>query len=462
MKLRTFLLALFSLTVPVIAQTPAPTSHPLASQLNDAFAGVFEKVAPAVVVIKVQATADVALQGLPEGLEFYFRGPDGRPMPVRPTEGSGFIISPDGYIMTNYHVVESGVTGEISVRLQDGRAFPAAVIGADRKSDIAVIKIDAKDLPTVELGDSDKARVGHFAFAIGAPYDLPYTFTAGVISAKGRDDLPTEIYQEFLQTDAAIHPGNSGGPLCDLDGKVVGVNTMINGINRGLGFAVPINLARDVASQLMTNGRVSRPWLGIGILGLEESAAARAHFPGLESGVLVRGIQEDTPAFNSDLQAGDVILKIDGKAVGRSRDLQREILSKAIGEAVEVEYWRQGRISTLSISTGEQPEKFIRTAARSRSESGPESRQAPSGDFHGMQLEESASKSAGVRVAEVAPDSAAAAAGVRAGDVIVDVAGQAITTRQGLEAALAKGDSRRGVLILIDRGGQKTFAILKD
>jgi len=466
MKFRNFSLALLALTMPVVAQTapspspsPDPTTHPVARQMNDAFADVYEKVAPTVVVIEVRATADVAVPGLPEGLEFFFRGPDGRPVPQGPTEGSGFIISPEGYILTNHHVVASGVMGEISVRLQDGRTFPATVIGADKKSDIAVIKIEAKDLPAVELGDSDKARVGQFAFAIGAPYDLPYTFTVGVISGKGRDDLTySETYQEYIQTDAAINPGNSGGPLCDLDGRVVGVNTMINGINRGLGFAVPINIAKDVASQLMTNGRVSRPWLGIGILGLEDSAEARAHFSSLKSGVLIRGVMPGTPAFNSPLQAGDVILKVDGKAVGRSRDFQREILGKKIGDAVKLEFWREGQISTCSVQTGEQPEQFIRTAMPPQKKSDPNG----SAGRYGLIPDRASSPSHGVRVEDVVPDSAAAVAGVRAGDIIVEVAGDPVTTAENLEKTLERADSQRGVLVLIDRGGQKTFAILKN
>lgn len=459
MKFRFFPIALWAFTVSVVAQTTQPVTHPLARQMNDAFADVYEKVAPAVVVIEVQATSDVAVQGLPEGLEFFFRGPDGRPMSVRPTEGSGFIISPDGYIMTNFHVVEAGVMGEISVRLQDGRTFPATVIGADRKSDIAVIKIEAKDLPAVDLGDSDKARVGQFAFAIGAPYDLPYTFTVGVISAKGRDSLlKSETYQEYIQTDASINPGNSGGPLCDLDGRVVGVNTMINGINRGLGFAVPINIAKDVAGQLMTNGRVSRPWLGIGIMGLEDSTEARAYFPTLKSGILVRGIMPETPAFNSSLQAGDVILKVDGKPMGRARDFQREILGKKIGVPVELEVWREGKVSTCKVQTGEQPEKFIRTAVQPQQKT--ESKERP--ERYGLSLEGAVVVPNGVRVGEITPDSAAAVAGVRVGDVIVEVAGQPITTPDSLKAALEEADARRGVLVLIDRGGQKTFAILKE
>ena len=259
----------------------AATSGALVRQLNDAFASVYEKVAPAVVVIEVKRSSDASLSGLPEGTGVLLRGPDGAP--TQTNQGSGFLISSDGYILTNDHVVGDAARDGITVRLKDGRKFPASLIGLDDKSDLAVIKIDAKDLPTVELGDSDSAKVGQFAFAIGAPFELPYTFTVGVISAKGRTNLTdSRSYEEYIQTDASINPGNSGGPLCDIDGRVIGVNTLIYRMNRGLGFAIPINLAQQVGDQLISTGRVSRPWLGIEIVGIEESEALQRYFPDLK------------------------------------------------------------------------------------------------------------------------------------------------------------------------------------
>ena len=261
----------------------AVTSNALAHQLNDAFAAVYEKVAPAVVIVEVKRSSDVSMSGLPEGLEFFFRGPDGAPLQTN--QGSGFIISHDGYILTNDHVVGDSANDGITVRLKDGRKFPATLVGMDDKSDLAVIKIDAQHLPTVELGDSDAAKVGQFAFAIGAPFELPYTFTVGVISAKGRNNLTnSRSYEEYIQTDASINPGNSGGPLCDIEGRVIGVNTLIYRMNRGLGFAIPINLAREVGKQLITNGRVSRSWLGIEIVGIEENEALAELLSRFEAG----------------------------------------------------------------------------------------------------------------------------------------------------------------------------------
>ena len=344
------------------AQNAAP-SGTLARQLNDAFASVYEKVAPAVVVIEVKRSSDVSLNGLPEGLEFFLRRPDD--LPSQTNQGSGFIISPDGYILTNDHVVGDASEEGISVRLKDGRKYPASLIGMDDKSDLAVIKIDAKDLPVVELGDSDAARVGQFAFAIGAPFELPYTFTVGVVSAKGRTNLTnSRSYEEYIQTDASINPGNSGGPLCDIDGRVIGVNTLIYRMNRGLGFAIPINLAKEVSRQLVSNGRVSRPWLGIEIVGIEESEALQRYFPDVQKGVVVNGIEPGTPASGSDLRAGDIILKVDDIPVSVSRDVQREILGKKVGQRVQLEVWRNGKVSLVSMPTGEQPQRVTRASNR--------------------------------------------------------------------------------------------------
>ena len=470
MTLRIFpFLAAVLLSSPAFCQEPAAVG-PLARQLNDSFAGVFEKVAPAVVVIEVKGAAETAVTGLPEGLEFFFRGPDGRPIPAPNDQGSGFVISQDGYIMTNHHVVESAGEGGITVRLKDGRKFPATLVGSDKKSDIAVLKVDADQLPVAEFADSDTAKVGQFAFAIGAPYDLPYTFTVGVISAKGRDDITrSQTYEEYIQTDAAIHPGNSGGPLCDIDGKVVGVNTMISGINRGLGFAVPSNIAREISQQLMAKGRVARSWLGIEIIGLEDNEEAQKYFPGLTKGVIVRNIEPNTPAYDSELRAGDVILKVDGKSIARSRDLQREILSKKIGQTVQLEIWRNDQTTTIGLRTGEQPEKLLRASNRQQPPRIPPARSAPAtkkltpGGIHGLLLESTphSDSARGVHVAEVEPDSPAAVAGLMADDIITEAAGKPVNSREDLEAVLAGTDLSRGAMLLIERNGQKTFGILK-
>jgi len=461
MKIRVFVAFLAIGLVGSAFAQDVTTPGALARQLNDAFASVYEKVAPAVVVIEVKRSSDVSLSGLPEGLEFFFRGPDGAPSQTN--QGSGFIISADGYILTNDHVIGDSPKEGITVRLKDGRKFPARLIGMDDRSDLAVVKIEATDLPTVELGDSDAAKVGQFAFAIGAPFELPYTFTVGVISAKSRNNVTgSRSYEEYIQTDASINPGNSGGPLCDIDGRVIGVNTLVYRINRGLGFAIPINMAREVGQQLISSGRVSRPWLGIEIVGIEESEALQRYFPNLKKGVVVNGIEPGTPASGSDLRAGDVIVKVDNIPVSLSRDLQREILSKKVGQSVKLELYRDGKVSSVTLRTGEQPDRMMRASNRQLPAEPPVKPAQPTPNF-GLVVEDlpPGSSARGVQVTDIAPGSAADAAGLMRGDVITEVAGKPLKGTADFDAAIAGADLTRGVMLLVERGGQRTFAILK-
>src|SRR2546430_6303143 len=256
-------------TVPV-NPSAAEAGKDVVHQLNNAFAKVFESVAPGVVIIETSKKSEISESSPLDDL--FFQGPPdessprpnpGTPRPVQ-SEGSGFIVRPDGYIFTNVHVIEDA--DKIDVKLRDGREFAARLVGTDEKTDIAVIKVEAKDLPVVQLGDSDVVRVGQFAFAIGAPFKLDYTFTYGVISGKGRSKLLQSSgysISDYLQTDASINPGNSGGPLCDIDGKGIGMNTLIHGMNRGLGFAIPINMAKDIGRGLIARRKIVRPWPGL-------------------------------------------------------------------------------------------------------------------------------------------------------------------------------------------------------
>ena len=237
-------------------------------------------------------------------------------------QGSGIIIRDDGYILTNRHVVEDAE--KIEVRLKDGRHFKAVVRGVDAPSDVAVIKIDAKNLPVAKLADSSKTRVGEFAIAIGAPFALDYSVTFGHVSAKDRSNIidvnpdnPTAMTdQSFIQTDANINPGNSGGPLVNIDGEVIGINTLIRGLHTGIGFAIPINLAREIADQLISDGKFSRSWLGIKIVSLREFPNYQELLPGVKDGVVISEIVANGPASKSDLEAGDVVTAIDGKSGG--------------------------------------------------------------------------------------------------------------------------------------------------
>src|SRR5213593_3691357 len=443
-------------------------------QLNDAFAKVFETVAPSVVIIEVSKKNDLSETSPLDDL--FFQGPPdennprrnpGAPRPVQ-SEGSGFIVRPDGYIFTNFHVVEGA--DKIDVKLRDGRNFQATVVGTDEKTDIAVIKIDAKDLPVVQLGDSDGARVGQFAFAIGAPFKLDYTFTYGVISGKSRSKLfQTGGYSisDYLQTDASINPGNSGGPLCDIDGKVIGMNTLINGMNRGLGFAIPINMAKEIGTELVAGHKIMRPWLGIRIETLGDDPTIRDLFKRADKGVVVRTIEADAPASKSDLKPFDVITQINGTPIETDSQLQHEILKKKVGQNVQLTVWRKGQTIKVPIKTGELPNEIARASNEPPRPAQPERQEV--GKF-GLQVQELTKDVAerlhlpvekGVVVTDVEDNSIAAAQDLQREDVITEVDGKPVKNVQSFREALNKADPKRGVLLYLDRKGSKTFAVLK-
>ena len=446
-------------------------------QLNNAFAKVFETVAPSVVIIEISKKSEISESSPLDDL--FFQGPPdennsrrnpGAPRPVQ-SEGSGFIVRPDGYIFTNFHVVEGA--DKIDVKLRDGRNFPARMVGTDEKTDIAVIKIDANDLPVVQLGDSDAVRVGQFAFAIGAPFRLDYTFTYGVISGKGRSKLFQSggyAVSDYLQTDASINPGNSGGPLCDIDGKVIGMNTLINGMNRGLGFAIPINMAKEIGAELVAGHKIMRPWLGIRIETLGDDPAVRDLFQGADKGAVVRTIEADAPASKSDLRPFDLITQVDGTPIETDSQLQREILKKKIGQNVQLTVWRKGKTIKVPIKTGELPNEITRASNEPARAVPPEqSRDGGIGKF-GLQVQELTKEVAerlhvpveqGVIVTDVEDNSIAAAQDIQREDVITEVDGKPVTNLQSFREALNKADPKRGVLLYLDRKGTKTFAVLK-
>jgi len=461
---------------------PASTVPPAAAdagkdvvhQLNSAFTKVFEIVAPSVVIIETTKKNDGSENSTLDDL--FFQGPQDDNAPRRgprssqpiQSEGSGFIVRADGYIYTNFHVVEGA--DRIDVKLKDGREFQAKIVGTDEKTDVAVIKIEATNLPVAQFADSEAVRVGQFAFAIGAPFKLDYTFTYGVISGKGRSKLlATGGYSisDYLQTDASINPGNSGGPLCDIDGKVVGMNTLINGLNRGLGFAIPSNLANEIGQQLIAGHKIVRPWLGIRIESLGDDPSIRDLFKGLDKGVVVRTIEADAPAYKSDLRPFDVITQVDGAPVSTDTQLQREILRKKIGQNVELTVWRKGQTLKIPVTTGELPSEI----SRASNEINPPSPTKPEdSNKFGLQVQELTKEVAarlklgvqqGVIVTDVADNSLAAAQDIQREDVITEVDGKKITTVASFRDALNKADPRKGVLLYLDRKGSKTFAVLK-
>ena len=458
---------------PTVSAAAAEQGKDVVHQLNNAFAKVFEIVAPSVVIIEVSKKADNETSAFED---LFFQGPPDESNPRRPqrnvqpvqSEGSGFIVRPDGYIFTNFHVVEAA--DRIDVKLKDGREFQAKVVGTDEKTDVAVIKIDAKDLPYAELGDSDAARVGQFAFAIGAPFKLDYTFTYGVISGKGRSKLyaqPGYSISDYIQTDASINPGNSGGPLCDIDGKVIGMNTLINGINRGLGFAIPSNMVKEIGDELIAGRKIMRPWLGIRIETLGDDPGIRDLFKGIDKGVVVRTIEADAPAYKSDLRPFDVITQVDANSVTTDSQLQHEILKKKIGQKVELTVWRKGQTLKVPVTTGELPNEISR--ASNEPARPPQEKQQEAGKF-GLQVQELTKEMVqrfklgvqkGVIVTDVTDNSLAAQQGIEREDVITEVDGKPVTDVKSFREALNKSDPKRGVLLYLDRKGSKTFAVLR-
>jgi S1-C subfamily serine protease len=441
-------------------------------KLDEGFSAVFARVAPAVVVIEAVKPAEEESEE-DESKPFDFLQKDeaeedgtkrerARKLPdsLTQSEGSGFVIRPDGYLVTNYHVV--GGAEKIEVRSYDGKRALARFIAADEATDIAVLKVDRKDLHAAEWGDSDALRIGQLVCAIGAPFNQDYSFTCGWVSGKGRSGLLAPrsaklLFEDYIQTDAFINPGNSGGPLFDVEGKVIGMNTLINGIGRGLAFAIPSNLLRDISDQLIDNGRVRRPWLGVRITSLHESKSMRDQFPGIEQGVIVNTIEANAPAFRSDLRPGDLITAVDGRELRSAQELVRFVQRRKIGDSLKLTVWRKGQNVVLPVTTGEQPAE-IPHAPIPR----PEVSQAPPRPYFGLKLEDHASS--GARVAEIVANSPAAAAQLVVGDIITDIEGERVadvaSALRALEIAQKKG-GKKGVLLNFLRAGKKSWAVIE-
>ena len=425
---------------------------------------IFEKVAPSVVVIEATRRADPDDAEALKGFEFFLddrkdRDPAWKlPAPPARSEGSGFIIRGDGVIITNHHVVADAE--KLRVRLKDGRAFPAKVIGTDDKTDIAVLRIEAKDLPAVEMGDSAALRVGQLVCAIGTPFNQDYSFTVGWVSGKGRTNLlgPTSttiLYEDYIQTDAFINPGNSGGPLFDVAGQVVGMNTLINGVGRGLAFAIPAATLSDISQQLLASGKVQRAWLGIRIETLGENTRLRDHVSGVEKGVVVETIEANAPASKTDLRPADVITEVDGVKIATARDLQREVVKAKIGQAVQLTVWRAGSFLKIAVPTGELP------ATVSKAVPPPPKKTGDPLENFGLKLRDA--QPAGAQVTEIVADSPAAKAGILADDIIAEVGTKPVANATACAAALAtSGDAKsgKGVVLNIERRGKRTYVVL--
>jgi serine protease Do len=444
------------------------------AQLPD-FTELVEKYGPAVVNVSTtsapRARSGGRVPDVPEDDPFYefFR----RFMPQIPgprefesqSLGSGFIITADGYVLTNAHVVESA--DEITVKLNDKREFKAKVIGSDRKTDIALLKIDATGLPAVRIGDPNKLKVGEWVIAIGSPFGFESSVTAGIVSAKGRS-LPQENFVPFIQTDVAVNPGNSGGPLFNLRGEVVGVNSQIysrTGGFMGLSFAIPIDVAMDVQQQLRTVGKVTRGRIGVGIQPVTKEMAESFGLP-KPAGALVNAVEPGSPAEKGGLQVSDVILRFEGKPVNGADDLVRFVGNTKPGTQVQLQVWRGKAMRDLTVTVGEMPDE--RTAGRAPRRGAP-GKPAPDvatvsklgmtlTDLRSEQLKELKITS-GVLVEE--STGAAARAGIRRGDVIMAVNNQSVKSVEQFSQLIAQFDKGRSVALLVRRAGGSIYVPLR-
>jgi serine protease Do len=439
--------------------------------LGQAFVEVAKKVQPSVVNVTTEKTITLKpwerygedfFKGSP--FEDFFRGfgfsPRERGKEYRHKQrsgGSGVIVDKEGYILTNNHVVEGA--DKVKIRLNDGREFTAMVKGQDSRTDLAVLHIKAKDLPVATLGDSDKLEVGEWAIAIGSPFGLEHTVTVGVISAKGRTGLGTGTYEDFIQTDASINPGNSGGPLINIDGEVVGINAMIIQPGTGIGFAIPINMAKQILNDLIKQGKVVRPWLGISVQDLTPEMAEQFQVKEKE-GVIVAQIHQGTGAEKAGLASGDIMKSVDDKAIKNTNDLIKEIQKRKVGQKVKLNVVRDGKPMTIEVTLTAMPDK-------------PEALKEKEGEEKlGARVQEltpqlsaryriSSEIKRGVVVISVEEGSPADELGLQEGDVILEINRKKIETTKDFERAIKDINLEKGIVFRLHRRGNTFYHSFK-
>ena len=443
----------------------APEAGTAMTTMQGGFADLVSEVRPAVVNVQVTRAIRPAAQSrmkwpapdmnLPDFFR-HFRSMPEFALPDAPRVegvGSGFIVDASGLIVTSNHVVRGA--DSVTVTLQDGRQLEARVAGTDPKTDLALLEVDAGEaLPVVEFGDSDRTRVGDWVVAVGNPFGLGGTVTAGIVSSRGRD-IGSGPYDDYLQIDAPINRGSSGGPLFDRSGRVVGVNTAIfspTGGNVGVGFAVPANLAEPVIQQLRTDGTVDRGWLGVGIQGVDETMAKAL---GLDDakGALVASVTAEGPAAEAGLLPGDVIVSFAGEGLDSAKDLPRIVAGAESGTESEVTVWRDGRLETLTATIGTQTRDALAAADAAQDDDAKLGvTLAPSGK----------PGKAGVTIAEVAPGSVAARHGLRPGDIILQAGGKTVSGAGDVSGALRDAASHdKPVLLLVERGDHRRFVAIE-
>lgn len=406
-------------------------------------------------------------RGLPPDFERFFEqfeGNTGRPRTQR-SLGTGFLISSDGYIVTNNHVVEGADTVLVNLQGTTGKehSLKAVLIGSDSETDLALLKVETdKALPFLSFGDSDKMEVGEWVLAIGNPFGLGHTVTAGILSAKGRN-IQSGPFDNFLQTDASINPGNSGGPLINMDGKVIGINTAIIASGQGIGFAIPSSMASRIVEQLKSDKKVSRGWIGVTIQDLDDNTAKALGLPNTE-GALIGSVMEGEPAEKGGMHDGDVVLKVNGKAIADSSALLRAIATEAPGSNVRFEVWRDGGKKELSVRLGE------RNLQKSAEAGGPEMKKQSAPAVLGLSVrpltaEESRAanikRGIGLLVVSVEPGKAAAEAEIRDGDIILTANLKPVRNSEEL-AKIINGEAkeRGAVMLQLQRRGQTFFRTL--
>jgi serine protease Do len=471
-------LLLAAIVAMLFSMLALPQAH--AKSAPESFADLADRSLPAVVNVATTQTitADSQMQDLDEMFkDFLDKRQGAKPRPRKATSlGSGFIIDPAGYIVTNNHVIDNA--DEIMVVMHDNTELKAKLIGRDSKTDLALLKVDAgKPLPFVKWGDSGAMRIGDWVLAIGNPFGLGGTVTAGIVSARQRD-INAGPYDDFIQTDASINRGNSGGPMFNMDGEVVGINSAIfspTGGSVGIGFAIPSNLAKPVLEQIREFGHPRRGWLGVRIQSISDDLAEGLKLPSAK-GALVAGLTKDGPADKAGIKQGDVVLKFDGKEVTQMRGLPRMVAETPFGKKVDVVIWRKGEEVTLSVLLGELDEKADEQAASDTTDQPDQQQPAEQGSkikALGLELSSITPKQrqdfeldkdvTGVVVVDVDPDGPAAEKDLRPGDVIVEVDQKAVQSPKDIAARVkaAQDSGYRVVTLLVNRKGDSQWIAVK-
>lgn len=445
-----------------------------AVEVSRAFESVAKVLTPS--VVSIQASSKPKPQNLRRGQrmpndpffdqfrkffgdEFFEQFPDDRG--GQSGLGTGVVVSDDGIILTNHHV--AGEADIINIKTDDGRTLKAERIGTDPKSDICVLKLKSGSVPAAKLGDSDNLKIGEWVVAAGNPFGLENTITAGIVSAKGRSIMGGGQFEDFIQTDAAINPGNSGGPLVNLNAEVIGINTAIfsrNGGYMGIGFAIPINMAKNVMDQIISKGKVVRGWLGVSIQNLSEDLSNSFNYKGTD-GALVGQVQEGTPAFDAGLKQGDIIVKFDGTPVKNVNELRNIVAATAPGEKVSVEVVRAGSNKTIKVTVGELPANVEEDGVVAED---------PLAQDIGISLENLTPEVArqlktkrkdGVVVTSVIPGSVAEAGGLQVRDLIVEADGEKVSKVQDFTSKVTTEKLKKGVRLLVENQGMTRFVFLR-